>query len=566
MRTAIIRVCLMLTATSLLNASVVAQTSNATTNKATATVSGRVTLGEQGAPGIEVLLTANSQGPYGPSFQQNAPLTATTDGDGRYQVTNVPAGHYRLTAYAPAHVVEGESRNYYEAGKTLTVAEGEAVEGMDFALVRGGVITGRVTDADGKPVIEERVQLIRVREESGRPPMRNPSSNVQSVQTDDRGVYRFFGLDAGRYRVAAGVATDDGMIMTNMSGNRYARTFHPDVIVEAEAKIIEVEAGGVADGVDITLGRGVKGYAASGRVIDAETNKPVAGVMIGFTIASGFGGVMGAAPVTTNSLGEFRIEGLTPNSYAVYAQNQAGSDTYSEPVRFEIAGGNVSGLEVKLQRGGSISGATTVEGVRDPAILAQLAGLRVFVNYVSEDRMARFGGNSSSTVNPDGSFRLTGLRPGKFRLHAAPMGASKGLALQRIEYQNAEAKELELRAGEHLVGVRLVFIHGQGSIVGRVEVKGGTLPPDARIMVTARREGQTPSPYASNFSAQVDSRGQFLLEGLPPGNYKLMLGGWRPGSGQPLAVPRAEHPVTITGNIRQEAVLVLDLTPREGRQ
>jgi hypothetical protein len=564
MRSVISRLLLLLSI--MIYATVIVLTQVPAVNKATATVSGRITLGEQGAPGIEVLLTVDQQNMYGPSFQQSAPLTATTDGDGRYQVMSVPVGRYRLTAYAPAYVVVGESRNSYEAGKTFTVAEGEAVEGMDFALVRGGVITGRVTDAGGKPVIEERVQLIQVREESDRPPMRSPSSMVQSIQTDDRGVYRFFGLDAGRYRVAAGVAADAGMTMISVSGTRYARTFHPDVIAEAEAKIIEVEAGGVVEGVDITLGRSVKSYAASGRVIDAETNKPVAGVMVSFTITSGFGGTLGAAPVTTNSLGEFRIEGLMPNSYAVYAQNQAGADTYSEPVRFEIVGGNVSGLEIKLHRGGSISGTATVEGVRDPAILAQPAGLRIFVNYLTQDRMARFGVNNNNTINPDGSFRITGLRPGKFHLYALSAGTSKGLTLQRVEYQNAEVKELEVRAGEHLIGVRLVFVYGQGRIVGRVEVKGGTLPPDARLMVTIRREGQTPNASLALPPAQVDSRGQFLFEGLPSGNYKLLLNGWRPGTGQPLAVPRTEYPLTITGNIRQEAVLVLDLTPKEGRQ
>jgi hypothetical protein len=82
-----------------------------------------------------------------------------------------------------------------------------------------------------------------------------------------------------------------------------------------------------------------------------------------------------------------------------------------------------------------------------------------------------------------------------------------------------------VRAGEHLIGVRLVFVYGQGRIVGRVEVKGGTLPPDARLMVTIRREGQTPNASLALPPAQVDSRGQFLFEGLPSGNYKLLLNG-----------------------------------------
>lgn len=535
-------------------------------NKATATVSGRITLGEQGVPNVEVVLSVNQENRGRPSAEQIAPLTATTNAEGRYQLTGVPAGRYRLAAYAPAYVVAGQMRNAYEAGKTLSVAEGETVENMDFALVRGGVITGRVIDADGKPVIEQRVFLVRVRENDNQPRQRYPGGAGPPAQTDDRGVYRLFGLEAGRYRVATGVSADDVMPMMNVTGGRYPRTFHPDVSVETEAKIIEVEPGSVAEDVDITLGRGTKGFAASGRVIDAETGKPIAGVMIGLSIVKGSGGGPTMGTGATNSRGEFRIEGLTPNSYAAFVFNQPGSDSYSEPAHFEISGGDVTGLEVKTQRGVSISGTAIVEGVRDPRLLAHLPKIRIHAWTANNDRAANLGGNSYTNINPDGSFRITGLRPGKVGLNVSLWEAPKGFALQRIEYQNAPIRELELRAGEHIVGVRVVLAYGQGSIAGRVEIKGGTLPPDVRMGVNAQREGQAPNTPAPPLSAEVDSRGQFLLEGLPPGNYTLMLNGWWSRMNEPLRLPRVEQTVTITGNTRQEAILVVDLTPKEGRQ
>jgi len=41
----------------------------------------------------------------------------------------------------------------------VTIAEGETVEEIDFTLVRGGVITGRVTDVDGTPLRFNRINL-----------------------------------------------------------------------------------------------------------------------------------------------------------------------------------------------------------------------------------------------------------------------------------------------------------------------------------------------------------------------------------------------------------------------
>ena len=63
-------------------------------------------------------------------------------------------------------------------GRVLNLSANEAVEGIDFKLTRGGVITGRITDADGRPVIEERISLIAV-DQNGEV-VRAPTSGPQT--------------------------------------------------------------------------------------------------------------------------------------------------------------------------------------------------------------------------------------------------------------------------------------------------------------------------------------------------------------------------------------------------
>ena len=83
---------------------------------------------------------------------------ATTDQDGFYRIANVPPGNYEVSPAAPAFVPADIKQ---PRGKTVLVGEDENVENINFALVRGGVITGRVTDADGRPVIQQQVNIFR---------------------------------------------------------------------------------------------------------------------------------------------------------------------------------------------------------------------------------------------------------------------------------------------------------------------------------------------------------------------------------------------------------------------
>ena len=529
--------------------------------KATAVIAGRVMIGEGGAPGIEIIAVKQETGGITFSGMPAQTYNAVTDAEGHYRITNVPAGSFRVTAYAPAHVTPGERNAFSGAnpGKTVNLTEGETAENVNFSLIRGGAVTGKLTDEDGRLVIEESVTAHKLDQNGKRAANSGPS--FSQWQTDDRGVFRIYGLEPGRYFISAGASAEDGTVRVGRSGGYYRRTFHPEATEEEKAKIIEVKSGEDTENVDIKLARAAKGYVATGRVIDGDTGKPVAGVMIGYGIVKERGSSFGLGNSATNSLGEFRLEGLTPNTYTAYATQMGGdSENYSESAKFEVLGGDVSGLEIKMRRGASISGMANVENVRDPAVLANLSKIRLGVQNIGGELMM---GSNAGTINANGAFKLSGLRPGKTRIYAQPVGTVKGFSLLRIEHNGQILKEFELNAGDQLTGVNLIFAYGNGSVFGRVEVKGGTLPPGTGMFVTARRDGEEPGGISATRPAQVDARGQFLLEGLSQGTYKLILTAFGPDFQPPNKPPRAEQTISIAGDGRQEVSMVLDLSPTQ---
>jgi hypothetical protein len=206
----------------------------------------------------------------------------------------------------------------YEYGKTVNIAEGDQIENLDFSLMPGRVITGKVTDEYGKPVIAEGVQAFRL-DQQGK---RDNAGAVQMLrwQTDDRGVYRIFGLEPGRYIVGVGASSEDSLQPIGNRGS-YKRTYHPDAVDESSAKVIEVKPGGEVENVDIKLLRATKSYAASGRVMDSETGTPIPGVTIGCEFAKTAGSSFRMGDTITNSNGEFRIEGLSSNTYLAFVFN-----------------------------------------------------------------------------------------------------------------------------------------------------------------------------------------------------------------------------------------------------
>ncbi|HZT59522.1 MAG TPA: carboxypeptidase-like regulatory domain-containing protein [Pyrinomonadaceae bacterium] len=531
-----------------------------------ATVSGRVTNGERGMPGVVVMLVPSD----GPPRSRTA-ARAKTDAEGRYRITNVPPGHYQAMPFAPAYVVEGISEHTYPPGKPLTLSAGDSAEDVDFRIERGGVITGRVTDAEGNPLIGQQVIITTadtnpntVRRVVGIGPMSDPRAH----QTDDRGVYRIYGLPAGRYHVSAGSDTDNGAISFGRR-NLYRRTFYPDATDESQAQVVEVSAGGEAENVDIKLGSPVKTYRASGRFVDAATGQPVPNVAFGYGVIDptgqhimNFGGGLPA-----NADGEFVADGLTPGHYAAFVypfmSPQDAGDFYSDPAVFDVVDADVKGIVVRVKHGSTITGVVAVEGAADASTAARLAGqVQVFAQYDgtngAQSALSMPGYVRPTPPSPDGSFRVTGLRPGRVQLMVS---GQPGLTLSRVEMNGAVVTGgIDVTEGAQLGGVRVVVNYGNAVIRGQVNYVNGTLPQDAHVIVIAQRAGSDPG--TGGRGAQVDSRGRFTIEGLAAGEYDVVVHAYSVSLRRPLQSDRQHASLAPGGDAT--VALTLDLGAQPG--
>ena len=574
-----------------------AQTPQRDNRPRTASVSGRVTIAGKPAVNSKVVITEVNYRPVSgdqgfhidlPGSGAGEDYVALTDAEGRYRATNLPEGKYEAHVSLGGCVSEKPSPNG-SLVESFSLNEGASRENVDFALVRGGVITGRVTDADGRPLIARTVSL-QVVDEGGRKQDARNIQNIQNLmtafemfQTDDRGVYRIFGLRAGRYVVSAG--GDSNMALVTGTGAEFARVWHLDATDENQAKVLEVAAGGEVTGVDIRLGVAKKTYEASGRVVDDETGKPIEGASVIYTKSGDAGEILGfSLPVATpktDEQGNFRFSGLTPGQYRLSLADftsfltGGGSGYYSDGTRFEIQSADVAGVEIRAKRGATISGVAVIEDA-DQSAKSRLSQTMIMA-YSMPSSPNEVYENAFSALTPvisrigsDGGFTLKGVRPGKVMIQAFSMSGA-ALSITRIERGGVEMmNEIMVTEREEISGVRIVFGKGSCVIRGQVNVTGGGALKDWRIYVTAssEKDGGAALFDAAGGSAEVDDKGRFVIEGLLPGEYQLTLmvtsrgdtnSPPRPGDGVPAPVTQK---ALVTKGQETQVTMTLDLSKK----
>jgi hypothetical protein len=521
------------------------QSQVAPAKNSTATISGTVTLKTKGLAGVVVAVRyADNSG------VDRSRIRGTTDQAGKYRITNVPAGTYRVAPLVPGLVLENQ---LFE--KSLVVGEGDNVEDVNFSMIRGGVITGKITDADDRPLVEEQIFLQPVEGPYADTPYYN-----SGIITDDRGVYRAFGLRAGKYKVYVGQG-DNHL----PGGSRlYRQTFYPSVTDAAKATVIEVTEGSETNDIDITMGRPFTAFKVSGKIVD-DTGKPVPNVGYGIFQSTGEGSSQSSSGSRANANGEFKFEGVIPGKYSVFVEPDQNTEVRAEPVAFEVIDHDVTGLVVKTVRGSSVSGVVVLDGVDDPAAIAKIGNL--FVYAATEPSPGRVVQQTSSgAVGPDGAFRVGGLSSGvvHFGLGVHNFGLRhEQLAIVRFERDGVQQpNRISIKDGEQVTGVRLIIKTLNAIIRGQVKIEDGELPPNAhfRIWLQPVNQGDTSFPVMyMNSDPQIDSRGRFSIERVAGGTYEINIGVFEPGRIDTSRIFKQQ--VTVADNSVSEVTVTIKLKP-----
>ncbi|MEK6301872.1 MAG: carboxypeptidase-like regulatory domain-containing protein [Acidobacteriota bacterium] len=535
--------------------------SGAQDQKATCSVTGTVTKSGKPARGVKVVAVRNSA--YEPL------AVDLTDADGHYHLKGIPPGPCEITLDAPASAIKNQN-------ESLMLDEGENIEGIDLEIRPGGVITGRVTEANGRPMIDVTVGL---------PPS-------WKAKTDDRGMYRAYGLPPGRYKVSVARNPMDG------SQVDFPKTYYPSVTNESKAETVEVATGAEVTNIDIKVKRPskdiTKTYAVTGRIVNAETGSPLPKVDLicqekpnlednqDVDFAELFSCV-----AESDSKGEFRMDGLPPGKYKIEAYTKSDSPWYGKELAFEISNADIKGLEIRVHRAGSIGGVVVLEGANDPATIARLSPLRISASPADA---------FTETSNKDGSFRLTGVKPGSHSIRIHSVSTSEDLEIIGIERDGVRLdkveeivegievrdREIEVGPGENVSGVRVVVAWYQGVVRGQIKIEGGTLPKGARLNLWAipanklKQDGSWPYNRTLAFLSQMrtgsmDARGRFVIERLPPGEYGIILDAYlTPLKNDVVIEPSLTltRIISLTEGAEVEITLVLDLSkkPQEKQQ
>jgi len=459
--------------------------------------------------------------------------TVMTDRDGSFSFPGVKPGRYTVRAVREGFFGKPVNGSYPPTS-WVDVAVGEKeTKQAPLSMVPGAIIGGRIYDASGATLSNASVQVYSVAYQTGFA-LLQPAIAGAAKTTDDQGQFRLFWIPPGNYYLGATPPARSGGPGTAFQPG--ARTFYPNVTRLNDAIPITIRGG-----EDLRLDIGIRSaplFKIAGTVanpIPLAPNPNGDGLLpatVFFHLANRDLETPNDATTANNagnislavSSGPFELSNIAPGSYEVLARvadpsvgTGLGAFSWGRAI-VDVDTHDVRDVSIAINPPVTVNGAVRISGVA-----AMPANLRIPLTPMGgSSRVALYTLVSTrpSPVAADGTFAVTSVPPGRFRI-AAVAGLPPDFYIADVLQNATSVFDAGFDVDNHSPNpIEILISNGAGEVDGTVH--DANMKPVAGAMVALVPEAKRFENRALFANVTSDSAGHFSFHGVAPGGYRLL--------------------------------------------
>ena len=430
-------------------------------------------------------------------------IEGLSDSAGHFEIANIPSGRYDLYAYR-----EGYRQSTF-AGAVTSLKPGQKMADVNFKLWKLGVISGRVVDFNGDPV--QHVEVTAVVRKQGQNKTANTYKN--SATTDDRGEYRIFDLQPGRYLLGASPEeTRSISTVQDAPMAEFRQTFYPQTTDASRATLIDVKSGDEISGMDLMMvpAGEIRTFTIHGRVIDNSGAKDSSFIVV-MLVPKG-------APVlgfhdrrfaeADRKTGAFEVRDVAPGDYTLLASIESQAGQFRARHDVTVVESDPDAVTIVLTKGASIPVRLNREG--QEAVAAKNVRIELVPWDPPSDSFYR---DFYVEPRPDGTFFAEGVNDDTYTVSIRSTCSECYVKAVDANGVDALARGVQVTGGAGPARIDVTYSSESGRLSGVVHSKDDAPATGATVVIISAL------PHGEHRTAQTDQYGHYEVKGLPPGDY-----------------------------------------------